>query len=334
MLPAIYGQLAAQNALSDPLLQAALAQNAAAVSAAQQHQQVQQQQHQQQQSAVAAAAAAAAAASASSDTSPTGSRDTMHTKIFVGGLPYHTTDKTLHDYFIQFGDIEEAVVITDRQTQKSRGYGFVTMKERSDAEKATRDPNPIIDGRKANVNLAYLGAKPRNNVQLAALSSLQLPIQTQLQAALFPAATAASRLGLPLMYPGATGATNPLFASLSQFQPALAAALASQAAQQQFIVSSQQSNSLNAALQQAQQHHQGAYFDYASLQAAANQSAAAAAAAGLVPQVSASNGIDQYGYPYGVIGTHPNLSHLNAAAQAQLAVAASGSGQMKLDNQH
>lgn len=81
------------------------------------------------------------------------------------------------------------------------------------------------------------------------------------------------------MYPGATGATNPLFASLSQFQPALAAALASQAAQQQFIVSSQQSNSLNAALQQAQ-HHQGAYFDYASLQAAANQSAAA----GLVPQ--------------------------------------------------
>lgn len=41
------------------------------------------------------------------------------------------------------------------------------MKERLDAEKACKDPNPIIDGRKANVNLAYLGAKPRNNVQLA-----------------------------------------------------------------------------------------------------------------------------------------------------------------------
>ena len=50
--------------------------------------------------------------------------------------------------------------------------------------------------------------------------------------------------------------------------------------------------------------------------------------------VSSSNGIDQYGYPYGMIGAHPNLSHLSAAAQAQLAVAASGSGQMKLDNQH
>lgn len=55
-----------------------------------------------------------------------GSRDTMFTKIFVGGLPYHTSDKTLHEYFEQFGDIEEAVVITDRNTQKSRGYGFVS----------------------------------------------------------------------------------------------------------------------------------------------------------------------------------------------------------------
>ena len=56
-----------------------------------------------------------------------GSRDTMFTKIFVGGLPYHTSDKTLHEYFEQFGEIEEAVVITDRQTQKSRGYGFVSL---------------------------------------------------------------------------------------------------------------------------------------------------------------------------------------------------------------
>lgn len=60
-----------------------------------------------------------------------------------------------------FGDIEEAVVITDRQTGKSRGYGFVTMADRTSADRACKDPNPIIDGRKANVNLAYLGAKPR-----------------------------------------------------------------------------------------------------------------------------------------------------------------------------
>jgi len=54
------------------------------------------------------------------------SKDTTYTKIFVGGLPYHTTDGTLREYFQQFGDLEEAVVITDRQTSKSRGYGFVS----------------------------------------------------------------------------------------------------------------------------------------------------------------------------------------------------------------
>ncbi|KAM9775687.1 RNA-binding protein 24 isoform 2-T2 [Syngnathus typhle] len=88
-------------------------------------------------------------------------KDTTYTKIFVGGLPYHTTDSSLRKYFEVFGEIEEAVVITDRQTGKSRGYGFVTMSERSAADRACKDPNPIIDGRKANVNLAYLGAKPR-----------------------------------------------------------------------------------------------------------------------------------------------------------------------------
>ncbi|XP_017539629.1 RNA-binding protein 24b isoform X2 [Pygocentrus nattereri] len=88
-------------------------------------------------------------------------KDTTYTKLFVGGLPYHTTDSSLRKYFEVFGDIDEAVVITDRQTGKSRGYGFVTMVDRPAAERACKDPNPIIDGRKANVNLAYLGAKPR-----------------------------------------------------------------------------------------------------------------------------------------------------------------------------
>lgn len=53
-------------------------------------------------------------------------KDTTFTKIFVGGLPYHTNDASLRKYFEAFGDIDEAVVITDRQTGKSRGYGFVS----------------------------------------------------------------------------------------------------------------------------------------------------------------------------------------------------------------
>uniref|UniRef100_A0ABD2VT76 RRM domain-containing protein n=1 Tax=Trichogramma kaykai TaxID=54128 RepID=A0ABD2VT76_9HYME len=94
-------------------------------------------------------------------------KDTTWTKLFVGGLPYHTTDKSLREHFTVYGDIEEAVVITDRQTGKSRGYGFVIMGDRPAAERACKDANPIIDGRKANVNLAILGAKPRGNLQAA-----------------------------------------------------------------------------------------------------------------------------------------------------------------------
>lgn len=57
---------------------------------------------------------------------PTMEKDTTYTKIFVGGLPYHTNDASLRKYFETFGDIDEAVVITDKQTGKSRGYGFVS----------------------------------------------------------------------------------------------------------------------------------------------------------------------------------------------------------------
>lgn len=58
---------------------------------------------------------------------PTMEKDTTYTKIFVGGLPYHTNDASLRKYFETFGDIDEAVVITDKQTGKSRGYGFVSF---------------------------------------------------------------------------------------------------------------------------------------------------------------------------------------------------------------
>lgn len=88
-------------------------------------------------------------------------KDNTFTKLFVGGLPYHTTDETLRAYFLQFGEIEEAVVIYDRVTRKSKGYGFVTMADREAAERAFANPNPVIEGRRANVNLAYIGAKPK-----------------------------------------------------------------------------------------------------------------------------------------------------------------------------
>ena len=53
-------------------------------------------------------------------------KDNTFTKLFVGGLPYHTTNETLKAFFLQYGDIEEAVVIHNRTTGKSMGYGFVS----------------------------------------------------------------------------------------------------------------------------------------------------------------------------------------------------------------
>lgn len=52
--------------------------------------------------------------------------DTTFTKVFVGGLAWETPTEEMRRYFEQFGDILEAVIITDKNTGKSKGYGFVS----------------------------------------------------------------------------------------------------------------------------------------------------------------------------------------------------------------
>ncbi|XP_010912663.1 uncharacterized protein [Elaeis guineensis] len=85
--------------------------------------------------------------------------DTTYTKIFVGGLAWETQRETMRKYFEQFGEILEAVVITDKNTGRSKGYGFVTFREPESAMRACVDPAPVIDGRRANCNLASLGVQ-------------------------------------------------------------------------------------------------------------------------------------------------------------------------------
>lgn len=53
--------------------------------------------------------------------------DTTFTKVFVGGLAWETQRDTMRRHFEQFGDILEAVVITDKNTGRSKGYGFVSI---------------------------------------------------------------------------------------------------------------------------------------------------------------------------------------------------------------
>ncbi|KAJ0086569.1 hypothetical protein Patl1_08545 [Pistacia atlantica] len=86
--------------------------------------------------------------------------DTTFTKVFVGGLAWETPTEEMSRYFEQFGDILEAVIITDKNTAKSKGYGFVTFRDPESARKACENPNPVIDGRRANCNIASLG-RPR-----------------------------------------------------------------------------------------------------------------------------------------------------------------------------
>ncbi|XP_047332779.1 probable RNA-binding protein ARP1 [Impatiens glandulifera] len=94
--------------------------------------------------------------------------DTTLTKVFVGGLAWETPRELLWDYFQKFGDILEAVIISDKLTGRSKGYGFVTFKEPESAKKACEDATPTINGRRANCNLASLGARrPRSSAVTA-----------------------------------------------------------------------------------------------------------------------------------------------------------------------
>ncbi|KAJ0877724.1 putative RNA recognition motif domain, nucleotide-binding alpha-beta plait domain superfamily [Helianthus annuus] len=83
--------------------------------------------------------------------------DTTLTKVFVGGLAWETPVEEMRTYFEQFGHILEAVIIMDKITGKSKGYGFVTYDDAESAKRACNDPNPMIDGRRANCNIASQG---------------------------------------------------------------------------------------------------------------------------------------------------------------------------------
>jgi RNA-binding protein 24/38 len=84
--------------------------------------------------------------------------DTALTKVFIGGLAWTTGSASLHAHFEQYGEIIEAVVIKDRVTGHSKGYGFITFATHASASAAIQDPKPVIDGRETNCNIAAIGA--------------------------------------------------------------------------------------------------------------------------------------------------------------------------------
>jgi len=80
-------------------------------------------------------------------------------KLFVASLPWSINNDSLRELFAQYGEIVEAVVITDRDTGRSKGFGFVTFKNEEDAKKALEMEGKEVEGRTLVVNVA----KPREN---------------------------------------------------------------------------------------------------------------------------------------------------------------------------
>ena len=79
----------------------------------------------------------------------------MAHKLFVGGLPFSTSDERLREVFAQAGKVESAVVVTDRGTGRSRGFGFVEMSTSEEADQAVSKLNgKDLDGRQLKVERA------------------------------------------------------------------------------------------------------------------------------------------------------------------------------------
>jgi RNA recognition motif-containing protein len=84
----------------------------------------------------------------------------MNKKLYVGGLSYSVTDSQLQQLFTGHGTVESAKVVMDRDTDRSRGFGFVEMSTQEEAEKAIAALNGTQhEGRSLTVNMS----KPRED---------------------------------------------------------------------------------------------------------------------------------------------------------------------------
>ena len=78
-------------------------------------------------------------------------------KLFVGSLPWSITSDSLKALFAEFGEVTEAIIINDRETGRSKGFGFVSFATPEAAQKALELNGKEIEGRTIVVNVA----KPR-----------------------------------------------------------------------------------------------------------------------------------------------------------------------------
>ncbi len=79
----------------------------------------------------------------------------MKNKIYIGNLPFKTTEEELKNLFVTYGNIEQVMIITNKFSGKSKGFGFVTFSEEGKIEKAISEMNKKdVDGREIIVKEA------------------------------------------------------------------------------------------------------------------------------------------------------------------------------------
>lgn len=86
----------------------------------------------------------------------------MEKNLYVGNLPYSVNDSSLHELFSKIGEVVSAKVITDADSGRSKGFGFVEMSSADEAKKAIEQlDNTELDGRNIKVN----ESKPKSNTR-------------------------------------------------------------------------------------------------------------------------------------------------------------------------
>lgn len=78
----------------------------------------------------------------------------LNNKVYVGNLPYTASKEELEDFFRHCGVIEKISLVKDRETDRPKGFGFVTFETEEEATKALDMNGAEISGRKVRVNLA------------------------------------------------------------------------------------------------------------------------------------------------------------------------------------
>ena len=86
----------------------------------------------------------------------------MSVNIYVGNLSYDASESKVEELFLQYGEVSSVKIITDQYSGRSKGFGFIEMNDKNEAENAIQGLNGTeVLGREIKVNLA----KPRNNTR-------------------------------------------------------------------------------------------------------------------------------------------------------------------------